>query len=237
MVEAPKYFGDYGYSANSYSYTAQELYMLAQVIHGEARGESLTGQIAVGNVVMNRVLLRGHFGNTISAVITAKNQFTGYNESIKPSASSISAATSVLKREVWVVPQNVYYFNSSRAEGEDWGGHKFYKKIGGHCFYTRNYSGRKNNADVPAALFDRVYKWPQLGCKTGARVKRIQHMLISLGYKKVSEDGYFGQTTKDAIVAFQQSRKLKADGVAGPSTLRALIRAYGEKAYYSRYYK
>jgi hypothetical protein len=52
---------------------------------------------------------------------------------------------------------------------------------------------------------------------TGAPVKQLQR---KLHVKPVS--GYFGQETRRAVVHFQRSRGLKADGVAGPATLRAL---------------
>jgi hypothetical protein len=52
---------------------------------------------------------------------------------------------------------------------------------------------------------------------TGAPVKQLQR---KLHVKPVS--GYFGQETRHAVIRFQRSRGLKADGVAGPATLRAL---------------
>lgn len=233
-LKADRYYGDYGYSNNHYDYTDEELTMLAKLIHGEARGESLKGKIAVANVVMNRVLARGYPGDTIKAVITASGQFSGYSSSIRPSSSCVYAARQVLEKEVWMIPQNVYFFQSNKPAGEDWGGHTFLVKIGGHCFYSESYSGRSRNSTVPPALYERVYQWPQFGCEPGKRVYRIQYMLAKLGYD-VEADRYFGKTTKDALIAFQKEHKLKADGVAGPSTLKALIRAYGESAYSARF--
>ena len=91
VVNADNYYNEYYYSSNHYDYTNEELHMLAQVIWGEARGESLTGKIAVANVVMNRVLCRGAWPNTIAGVITASGQFTGY-KSTNPTTGCISAA-------------------------------------------------------------------------------------------------------------------------------------------------
>jgi peptidoglycan hydrolase-like protein with peptidoglycan-binding domain len=51
-----------------------------------------------------------------------------------------------------------------------------------------------------------------------------------LGYN-IKTDGYFGITTEQAVVAFQTGNRLKADGIAGPSTVKVLIIAYGVKAY------
>ena len=57
-LDAKQYYNDYGFSSNHYDYSDNELYMLAQLVYGEARGESTKGKIAVANVVMNRVLSR-----------------------------------------------------------------------------------------------------------------------------------------------------------------------------------
>ena len=113
MVDADLYYNEVGYSNNYYEYTENEMYILAQLIHGEARGESLDGMVAVGNVVMNRVLNRRYFGNTIQSVVTASGQFSGYKSTIIPSSKCKIAARKVLDYQVWVVPQNIYYFKSS----------------------------------------------------------------------------------------------------------------------------
>lgn len=233
-VTEDKYYNDFGFSSNSYAYTDNDVYMLAQLIHGEARGESTKGKIAVGNVVMNRLLARGYPGSTLEEVITAARQFTGYSSSIKPNSSCKSAARQVLEKEVWVIPQNVYFFNSDKPEGENWGSHRFYVKIGGHCFYTESYSGRSRNDAIPPALFQRTFKWPQFGCEPGQRVYRIQYMLNKLGYD-VKADKYFGKTTQEALIKFQLAQKIEADGVAGPRTIKALIQAYGAAAYAAKF--
>lgn len=234
MLEEDRYYGEEGFSSNHYAYTEDELYMLAQVITGEARGESKKGKIAVANVVMNRVLSRGYPGDTIEAVITAPGQFSGYSKSIRPTSAAKYAARQVLDREVWVIPQNVYFFNSNRQAGEDWGSHTYYAAIGGHCFYTESYRGRSRSENIPPALYERAYKWPQFGCEPGKRVYRIQYMLNKLGYD-VKADSYFGKTTMEAVIAFQTEHKLKADGIAGPSTIKAIIKAYGESAYCAKF--
>jgi peptidoglycan hydrolase-like protein with peptidoglycan-binding domain len=52
---------------------------------------------------------------------------------------------------------------------------------------------------------------------TGSAVKQLQR---KLHVKPVS--GYFGQETQSAVKRFQRRRGLKADGIAGRATLRAL---------------
>lgn len=56
----------------------------------------------------------------------------------------------------------------------------------------------------------------------GDRVKSLQQALITLGFLKGSPDGVFGSKTKKAVKAFQKSKKLTADGVAGKKTLTAI---------------
>ena len=234
-VEADLYYNEVGYYSNHYEYTEDDVHILAQLIYGEARGESTTGKIAVANVVMNRVLCRGAFPNTIKAVVTAPGQFTGYNASSNPSRACVNAARQVLKNELWVIPQDIYYFRSGAPENVNWGSHKFYTKIGGHCFYRHGYYGRQRGGGVPPALYDRTYKYPQFGCKPEDRVYRVQFMLDSLGYKIEKVDSYFGEGTKDALIKFQKDHNLDDDGVAGPATVKRLIEEYGIRDYFIKF--
>lgn len=231
-VEADLYYNEVGYSSNHYEYTDEELYILAQVIHREARGESTKGKIAVGNVVMNRVLCRGFPGNTIKQVVTRANQFA-YSPGTKPSPASKIAARQVLEREVWVIPQNIYYFKVSSSKS-NWGSHKYEFNIGAHAFYSHSYSGRFRGDTVPPALYKRTFKWPTRGCKPEHRVYRLQWMLNKLGYK-VKADKWFGEDTREAIKDFQKKKGMKVDGVAGPATLKALILEFGLRQYYLKF--
>ncbi len=233
IVEADKYYNDMGYSSNHYNYTEDDVYMLAQIITSEARGESRTGMIAVGNVVMNRVLNRYKFGNSVKEVITAPGQFA-YNPNVKPTSSAKKAARYVLQDEVWVIAQDVYYFRSGAPSGTDWGSHAFYTKIGGHCFYSHSYGGRHRGGEPPPRLFEREYKYAQYGCKPEKRVYRIQYMLNKLGYD-VKADRYFGQDSVDALKEFQQKYGMEADGIAGPATVEKLIDTFGIYNYYQEF--
>ena len=53
----------------------------------------------------------------------------------------------------------------------------------------------------------------------GEEVRQIQRKLKSLGFYTGSIDGIFGSGTKKAVIAFQKSCGIKADGIAGPTTL------------------
>lgn len=56
----------------------------------------------------------------------------------------------------------------------------------------------------------------------GADVVKLQNRLKSVGFNPGKLDGDFGPATKAAVIAFQKSQGLLADGVAGPRTLAAL---------------
>ena len=66
-----------------------------------------------------------------------------------------------------------------------------------------------------------VYTLSKLGSQ-GDEVKRIQKKLKNLGYYKGSVDGVYGANTLKAVKSFQKNCGLKADGVAGPKTIRYL---------------
>jgi peptidoglycan L-alanyl-D-glutamate endopeptidase CwlK len=57
---------------------------------------------------------------------------------------------------------------------------------------------------------------------TGPAVTRLQKKLAKLGFSPGVADGDFGPGTEAAVLAFQRSESLLADGVAGPRTLGAL---------------
>lgn len=54
--------------------------LLALCIWGEARGESITGQLAIAHVVLNRAERQGWFGATVREVILKPYQFSFFNE-------------------------------------------------------------------------------------------------------------------------------------------------------------
>ena len=60
----------------------------------------------------------------------------------------------------------------------------------------------------------------------GDDVVTLQRVLAMKGYSVGGADGSFGRRTKVAVKRFQH-RHLKADGVVGPATTRALARSWG----------
>lgn len=61
----------------------------------------------------------------------------------------------------------------------------------------------------------------KLGDRT-ATVTQIQNLLSANGYPTGGVDGVFGEKTRQAVIAFQSSQGLQADGVVGPQTWAAL---------------
>src|SRR5512132_589101 len=59
------------------------------------------------------------------------------------------------------------------------------------------------------------------GC-AGQAVAKLQARLKKVGFNPGRIDGDFGPATKAALIGFQKSAGLLADGIAGPRTLKAL---------------
>ncbi|MCT7951899.1 peptidoglycan-binding protein [Ancylothrix sp. C2] len=59
--------------------------------------------------------------------------------------------------------------------------------------------------------------------KRNSKVKTVQKCLKDKGFYGGTIDGYFGNTTKKAIVDFQRRRGLEADGLVGVETWTALL--------------
>jgi len=57
---------------------------------------------------------------------------------------------------------------------------------------------------------------------SGPDVTNLQQKLKDLGFDPNGVDGNFGSGTRDAVISFQQSKGLQADGIAGTATLAAL---------------
>ena len=66
-----------------------------------------------------------------------------------------------------------------------------------------------------------VYTLSKLGSR-GDEVRRIQKKLKELGFYNGSIDGMYGSATKKAVIAFQKSCGITADGIAGAKTLKFL---------------
>lgn len=103
-------------STTSSTYSNADVNLLAHLIYGEARGESYTGQVAVGAVVMNRIK-SASFPNTMSGVIYQKNAFTAVNDgqiNLTPNDTAKRAAQDAING--WDPSYgSVYYYNPKTA--------------------------------------------------------------------------------------------------------------------------
>lgn len=102
-------------STNS-STSSNDVNLLARIIYGEARGESYTGQVAVGAVVLNRVR-SSSFPNTISGVIYQSGAFDAVRDgqiNLTPNSTAKKAAQDALNG--WDPSYGaIYYFNPNTA--------------------------------------------------------------------------------------------------------------------------
>ena len=103
-------------SSSSGGYSSSDVYLLAKVIAAEARGESYTGQVAVGAVVLNRVD-SSSFPDTVSGVVYQKGAFsavTDSNWSVSPDATSKKAAQDAING--WDPTGGaLYYYNPAKT--------------------------------------------------------------------------------------------------------------------------
>ena len=121
-------------------YRSDDLYWLSRIISAESQGEPLLGQIAVGNVVLNR-MRHSDYPNTIWGVIFDRKhgvQFSPVSNGTvykAPNSDSIIAAKICL--EGYSINTGILYFVNPRVSPSNWiiNNRAFYAKIGNHAFY------------------------------------------------------------------------------------------------------
>ena len=121
-------------SASS-NYTSSDLYLLAKCIYAEGRGESYTGQVAIGAVIMNRVK-SSSFPNTIAGVVYQKHAFTAVTDgqiNLEPDQTAYNAARDAMNG--WDPTYgSLYYYNPAVATSSWIFGRKTVTVIGKHVF-------------------------------------------------------------------------------------------------------
>lgn len=129
-----------GQGATWAGYDADALYWLSRIISAESKGESLAGQIAVGNVVLNRVR-KSEFPNTIYGVIF-DDRWGGQFEPVRngtiyqtPTEQSVIAAKLCLEGAD-VAGESLYFLDPIKA-GNLWTtqNRPYIMTIGVHDFY------------------------------------------------------------------------------------------------------
>ncbi len=120
-------------STNSQS--ESNVYLLARVINGEARGEPYEGQVAVGAVILNRVK-HPSFPNSISGVVYQKGAFTAVDDgqiNAEMYSSSMRAARDAMNG--WDPTGGaIYYYNPVTATNKWIRSRKIICTIGKHVF-------------------------------------------------------------------------------------------------------
>lgn len=115
-------------------YDQTDLYWLSRVIYAEAGNQPLEGQVAVGNVVLNRKADDSFAGqNTVYDVIFAKNQFDVVVNGMiymEPGESAVIAAKLAMEGYD-VCPGATYFATFDFGEG-----YKCLGWIGEHCFMS-----------------------------------------------------------------------------------------------------
>lgn len=117
------------------TYQETEIYTLARLVHGEARGEPYVGKVAVAAVVLNRVR-SASFPNTISGVIYQAGAFDCVADgqiNLTPDSDSLRAARDAMNG--WDPTGGcVYYYNPATSTSAWIWSREVRLSIGAHNF-------------------------------------------------------------------------------------------------------
>ena len=108
--------------------TAEEFELIARVVYAEANTESIEGQQAVAEVVLNR-RAAGNFADSVHDVVYAPGQFSTAPmlERVTPNMGNYTAVWLALYGEA-ILPLDVVFFSRGAENGNVWG------RIGAHVF-------------------------------------------------------------------------------------------------------
>ncbi len=124
-----------GSASSSSSYSQGDINLLAKLIAAEARGESYTGQVAVGAVVLNRVA-HSSFPDTVAGVIYQKGAFSCVNDSnwnVPANSTSLKAARDCING--WDPSGGaIYYYNPAKTSNAFMHSRPVITTIGRHVF-------------------------------------------------------------------------------------------------------
>ena len=134
------YFGGAAVTSPDADHDAADLYWLSRIISAESRGESADGQLAVGNVVLNRVASDA-FPDSVSEVVFDRVdgvQFEPVSNGTvyqSPTAESVTAAQQALSGET-ALEGALYFYAPSLSQGTWIRANRTYlTTIGCHRFY------------------------------------------------------------------------------------------------------
>ncbi len=121
-------------------YREDEVLWLARIIHAEAQGEPLLGQIGVGNVVLNRVK-SGDFPNTIYGVIFDKKYGVQFSPTINGAIYNNPSYNATLAAKICLdgfdISDGALYFLQPHLSTSSWipKNRPYAFTIGNHDFY------------------------------------------------------------------------------------------------------
>ncbi|MDT1061918.1 N-acetylmuramidase domain-containing protein [Paracoccus sp. CPCC 101403] len=154
-------------------------------------------------------------------------QIMGFNHKAAGYASAGDMVAAFCEREVAGLEAMVSFISSEALDDDlrrhDWSGFaRGYNGAGyaANGYHTRLEAAYKRWQAIPDTLAP-VYPKIGLGSRNAA-VRAAQERLLLLGVDPNGVDGIFGQATYKAVIAFQKSRGLVADGIIGPKTWAAL---------------
>lgn len=123
-------------SHKAVTYTEEEYKLLAKIVQVEAGYEGYEGQLAVANVILNRVK-SNKFPSTIKEVIYSGKQFppahNGLLDKATPNKSVLKATRDAMHGKN-NIEDAVYFFNPKVTKGSFWSGLETVANIGGHRF-------------------------------------------------------------------------------------------------------
>ncbi|HQA49358.1 MAG: spore cortex-lytic enzyme [Syntrophomonadaceae bacterium] len=121
--------------SSSIMLSQSDIYDLARLVYGEARGECFEGQVAIVAVVLNR-LKSDKFGNSVKQVIYESGAFTAVSDGqfyMEPDNSSYQAVQAALRG--WDPTGGaIYYWNPVTATNKWVWSRTIIKQIGKHVF-------------------------------------------------------------------------------------------------------
>lgn len=110
---------------------------LAKAVFFESRGEPLEGQLAVAQVILNRVA-SGRYADDVCGVINQPGQFTFARRSVDTGSSDYRVAQAIAiiaQAQRWLqVAPRAMAFHAARVH-PGWGGMERISRIGNHVFY------------------------------------------------------------------------------------------------------
>ena len=143
------------------TYSDEEVYLTAQLVHHEAHNQAYNGKVAVAEVVLNRVQ-SSLFPDKVNDVIFQNGQFSSLRrlKNINPTELELRIAYNVLNGSLRVLnDKDVMYFRNTKITNgisastkKDWGNLEYATYIGEHAFYSQESS----EDDKKESIFDKL---------------------------------------------------------------------------------